>query len=102
MTVKRTCLMVMAEPTATSASASAPANMWSKLTCAEAVKSLVKDKRRWEVRSAGQGQGRAVVRLGVDRHRLAAAPPAGPVPPGNSIVLLPCLFTCEAGAVMVG
>ena len=27
----------------------------TKLTCAEAVKSLVKDKRRWEVRSAGQG-----------------------------------------------
>ena len=27
----------------------------TKLTCAEAVKRLVKDKRRWEVRSAGQG-----------------------------------------------
>ena len=27
----------------------------TKLTCAEAVKSLVNDKRRWEVRSAGQG-----------------------------------------------
>ena len=27
----------------------------TKLTCAEAVKRLVKDKRRWEVRSAGKG-----------------------------------------------
>jgi SRSO17 transposase len=29
--------------------------MGTKLTCAEAVKWLVKDKRRWEVRSAGKG-----------------------------------------------
>jgi len=28
---------------------------WTKLTCAEAVKRLLKDKRRWEVRSAGNG-----------------------------------------------
>jgi len=27
----------------------------TKLTCAEAVKRLVKDKRRWEIRSAGKG-----------------------------------------------
>ena len=27
----------------------------AKLTCAEAVKALLKDKRRWEVRSAGSG-----------------------------------------------
>jgi SRSO17 transposase len=27
----------------------------TKLTCAQAVKSLLKDRRRWEVRSAGQG-----------------------------------------------
>jgi hypothetical protein len=27
----------------------------TKLTCAEAVKRLLKDKRRWEVRSAGTG-----------------------------------------------
>ena len=27
----------------------------TKLTCAEAVKALLKDKRRWEVRSAGSG-----------------------------------------------
>ena len=27
----------------------------TKLTCAEAVKRLVKDKRRWEIRSAGNG-----------------------------------------------
>jgi len=27
----------------------------TKVTCADAVKRLVKDKRRWEVRSAGKG-----------------------------------------------
>ena len=43
----------------------------TKLTCAEAVKSLLKHKRRWEVRSAGQRlQGRALVRLGLARHRV--------------------------------
>ena len=46
----------------------------TKMTCAEAVKRLVKDKRRWEVRSAGQGlQGRALVCLGLDRHRRQSA-----------------------------
>ena len=53
-----------------------------KLTCAEAVTRLLKDTRRWEVRSAGQGfQGRALVCLGLARHRLPAPPPADPPPP---------------------
>ena len=40
----------------------------TKLTCAQAVTALLKHKRRWEVRSAGQRlQGRALVRLGLPR-----------------------------------
>jgi hypothetical protein len=54
----------------------------TKLTCAEAVRRLVKDKRRWEVRSAGV-QRRALVCLGLDRHGLTAPSPAGPPPPEN-------------------
>ena len=54
----------------------------TRLTCAEAVRKLVKDKRRWEVRLRRQRlQGRALVRLGMDRHRLPAPSPAGPPPP---------------------
>ena len=42
----------------------------TKMTCAEAVTGLLKDKRRWEVRSAGKGsKGAALVRLGLARHR---------------------------------
>jgi hypothetical protein len=50
----------------------------TKLTCAEAVKSLLTHKRRWKVRSL---QRRPVVRLGVARHRLPASSPADPPPP---------------------
>ena len=46
----------------------------TKMTCAEAVTALLKHKRRWEVRSAGPRlQGRALVCLGLARHRLARA-----------------------------
>ena len=54
----------------------------ARLTCKQALKTLLKGKRGWEVRSAGTGvQGPALVRLGLDRHRLPAALPAGPPPP---------------------
>ena len=45
----------------------------TKMTCAEAVTALLKHPRRWEVRSAGHRlQGRALVRLGLARHRQPA------------------------------
>ena len=54
----------------------------TKMTCAEAVKALLKHPRRWEVRSAGQRlQGRTLVRLGMACHRIGAPPPAHPPPP---------------------
>ncbi len=55
------------------------------VTCARAVKTLLKDKRSWEVRSAGRGiEGPAVVCLGLARDRVRRAlaarapPPAAP------------------------
>ncbi len=62
------------------------------LTCAEAVKALLKDKRRWEVRSAGKGSKGELVRLGMDRHCLAAPPPAHPPPPQERRAGLPPLL----------
>ena len=53
----------------------------AKMTCAQAVTALLRHPRRWEVRSAGSGsKGRAVVRLGLDRHRQPGPSPAGPPP----------------------
>ena len=43
-----------------------------KLTCAQAVGRLLKDKRRWEVRSAGRGSKGELVCLGLDRRRQPA------------------------------
>ena len=64
-----------------------------KLTCAQAVKQLVTDRRQWEVRSAGAGlQGPAVVCLGADRDRLPAPSAAGPPPPGQRRAGLPLLL----------
>ena len=63
----------------------------TRLTCAQAVKRLLRDKRPWEVRSAGQAQGPAVVRLGLDRHRLTPALPAGPPAPEDRQARLPLL-----------
>ena len=40
--------------------ASSSRSLRTKLTCAEAAKRLVKDKRRWEVRSAARLQGRTL------------------------------------------
>ena len=46
------------------------------LTCEEAVKTLLKPPRRWEVRSAGKGsKGEPLVRMGVDRNRAPARTP---------------------------
>ena len=73
----------------------------TKLTCAEAVKQLVKGKRRWEVRSAGEGsQGRTVVRLGVDRDRLPAPLPAGPPPPARPATWPSAIATCPKGSCL--
>ena len=63
------------------------------LTCAEAVSPLLKDKRRWKVRSIGSGSQtrRTLVRLGLDRHRIGAPPLAHPPPPqdrGTGLLLL--------------
>ena len=53
-----------------------------RMTCAKAVTAAGRDTRRWEVRSAGTGiEGTTLVHVGVDRHRLAAASPAGPPSP---------------------
>ena len=73
----------------------------TKMTCADAVKKLLKGKQGWEVRSAGEGiQGRALVRLGLDRHRLPAAQPAGPPPPEDRRAGLPLLLRARrAGRV---
>jgi len=43
-----------------------------------AVKALLKDKRRWEIRSAGHGSKASAGTPGLDRHRQPAPPPAGP------------------------
>ena len=56
----------------------------TRLTCAQAVKLLARDKRRWEVRSAGTGsKGQRWYAWGVDRHRIAASPSAGPPSPAQ-------------------
>ena len=72
----------------------------TKMTCAEAVKALLKHKRRWEIRSAGHGvQGRALVCLGVARHRLPAPSSAHPPPPQDRGTGLPLLLRARrAGA----
>ena len=54
----------------------------TRMTCADAVKKLLKGKQGLGGPLRGQRvEGRALVRLGLDRHRLAAAQPAGPPPP---------------------
>ena len=54
----------------------------TRMTCADAVKKLLKGKQGLGGPLRRQGvQGRALVRLGLDRHRLPAAQPAGPPPP---------------------
>jgi hypothetical protein len=65
----------------------------TKLTCVEAVKSLLKRKtalggplRRERI------QGRALVCPGMDRHRLPAPSPAGPPPPQDRRTCLPLLL----------
>jgi hypothetical protein len=64
----------------------------TKMSCADVVKKLLKDKRTWEVRSAGQGsKGRALVRLGLARHCISAAQSAGPPPPEDRRAGLPLL-----------
>ena len=65
----------------------------TKLTCAEAVKTLLKDKRRWEVSLRRRRlQRRALVRLGMDRHRIGAPSPAHPPPPDDRRAGLPLLL----------
>ena len=67
----------------------------TRMTCADAVKKLLKGKQALGGPLRRQGiQGRALVRLGLARHRLAAAQPAGPPPPedrraGLSLLLRP-------------
>ena len=64
-----------------------------KVTCADAVKKLLQGRRGWEVRSAGQRvEGRALVRVGLARDRLAVPQPAGPPPPENRRARLPLLL----------
>ena len=71
----------------------------TKLTCAQAVSRLLKDRRRWEVRSAPRLQGRTLVCLGVDRHRVGTPPPAHPPPPEDRGPGLPLLLGARrAGA----
>ena len=54
----------------------------TKLTCAEAVRPAAEGQAPLGGPLRREGlQGRALVRLGVDRHRLPAPPPAGPPPP---------------------
>ena len=54
----------------------------TKVTCAEAVKCAAEGQAALGGPLRREGlQGRALVRLGVDRHRLAAPSPAGPPPP---------------------
>ncbi len=65
----------------------------AKITCAQAVKRLARDRRRWEVRSAGQGsKGERWYAPGLDRRRLPPAPPAGPPPPAHRRTGLPLLL----------
>ena len=54
----------------------------TRMTCADAVKKLLKGSKALggPLRRPGV-EGRALVRLGLDRHRLPAAQPAGPPPP---------------------
>ena len=42
----------------------------TRMTCADAVKKLLKDKKGWEVRWPAGIEGRPLVRLGLDRHLL--------------------------------
>ena len=71
----------------------------TKVTCAEAVKRLLKDKRRLggPLRRPGL-QGRALVRLGLDRHRLSAPSPAGPPPPEDRRAGLSLLLRARRAA----
>ena len=57
----------------------------TKLTCAEAVQALLKDKRRWEVRSAGKGsKGERWYAWAWIATASAAPPPAHPPPPARA------------------
>jgi SRSO17 transposase len=54
------------------------------LTCEEAVKKLLKGRRRWGGPLRGERvEGRPLVRVGVDRHRLIRSLPADPPSPEN-------------------
>ena len=65
----------------------------TKLTCAEAVDAAAEGPAPLGGPLRREGlQGRALVRLGLDRHRLPAAPPAHPPPPGHRRAGLPLLL----------
>ena len=73
----------------------------AKVTCAEAVRGLLKHQRRWEVAPLFRREGlqrRALVCLGVAGHRLPGPPPAGPPPPQDRRAGLPLLLRARGPA----
>ena len=73
------------------------------MTCAEAVKKLLKGKQGLGGPLRRQGvEGRALVRLGLARHRLPAAQPAGPPPPEDRRAGLPLLLRARGPARVQG